>query len=70
MKKRLNWKRSFRMLDEKNSDNLKDRVNDHWDFYALKYTKRVGYELSNELKEAWKNEINRVIDNQNNLKRF
>jgi hypothetical protein len=49
---------------------LKDRVNDHWDFYALKYTKRVDYELSNELKEAWKNEINRVIDNQNNLKRF
>ncbi|MBC3803103.1 methyltransferase domain-containing protein [Acetobacterium fimetarium] len=47
---------------------LKNMVVEQWDHYAPKYTTRVGYHLSSDLKEAWKKELSRATDNRHNLK--
>lgn len=47
---------------------LKNMVVELWDHYAPKYTARVGYHLSSDLKEAWKKELSLATDNRHNLK--
>jgi ubiquinone/menaquinone biosynthesis C-methylase UbiE len=47
---------------------LKNMVAEQWNHYAPKYAARVGYQLTPDLKNAWKKELSRAIGNRQNLK--